>query len=243
MAALDQSLYHLALAIEEIDRNNFAWDKSVFKRTETHMEKIMNVLISMSEETLRAAITGKLHNLLSHPTLNTRLPEQFKINLEGSVVSQERPVIYTLIHCSSTFRTPTKAEYLEVLKDIKVYNTYYSRIADWQVADTLAHSIDHVQPTINDRNWIWGTQGKSKDKWATNNDGSAIPHPRRYTTSKLSRERINEFIQNSKERLNRISDDRNNDPIPWAMVYTGWTSKEGKRAYDHSRHGTGSAIA
>lgn len=230
--ALDKGLYYLALCIAKMDRDGIEFSQSVFKVSNNAVQGIMDVILSMSEETIQHAITGTLHKLVFTSTDSSRLPRDHRINSH----IKERPVIYTLVHCSDRGIPPTKKEYLEVLKDIEVYIGTFHAEERWRFADELANEIDYANPGTKDNDWVGKNREKSTMKWKRDE------HPRRYLTSS-NRGPMITFIRALRARLRLIAEDKENDPLDWSLVYTGWTKNESQRAYQHAKHIAGSNIA
>ncbi|KAK6605876.1 hypothetical protein H4I95_05682 [Botrytis cinerea] len=234
--AMDQGLYYLALSILRIDGRGIEFDRSVFKESRSPIENIVNVLLSISKETLRHAITGKLHNFIVHSITDSKLPRNHRIPLPGPEKSQDRPVVYSLVHSDHRGNAPTKLEYLEILNTMEIYNTTYYREDQWIDADKSAREIDSVNPMIEDKDWNGKNRDKTMLKW-----NNAV-HPRRYITS-TNRGLITRFISKLRERLESIEDIEEDEPLKWSLTYTGWTQQEARRAYEHGRHYGGSTIA
>ncbi|KAF7922301.1 hypothetical protein EAE99_007481 [Botrytis elliptica] len=161
----EKGLYFLALYIEGIDRGQPQWQASPIRRVISPRQKILDILLWMSRITIRAAITGKLHNLLSNPSIEAKLVSQFRVQQPEPPHQQERPVIYALIHCSSTFKTPTKREYLRILNNMDVYIKIFVDDRNWAIADVLANNVDRVNPGVEGRNWNGGLDGKALENW------------------------------------------------------------------------------
>lgn len=236
----DNGIFSLAKSIEDTDRCQSRFQSSVIRSSPRPIPRILDILLSMSPTTIRAAITGKLHTLLSNPSEEARLPQHFPIQPHEPGAHQERPVIYVLIHCSPTHRTPTKREYLKVLDDMDTYIKTYDRDVHWTAADKLAHVIDRVSPDIEGRNWRAGVEGKALETWTKFQDGTPIRHPRRYCSTDSARQKIVEFIATMNMRLSKLEND--NEPIPWSVTYTGWSRQELAREQQHFKHLSGQAI-
>ena len=96
----------------------------------------------------------------------------------------------------------------------------------WKAADMMAAKIDEASPG-GTRTW---TKEGRKPKGKT-------PHHRGYlkkgTASKNS---IRNFIQVTRSRLAKIDVSKAQEPLPWSVVYVGWTRKEGQRLMQRERH-------
>ncbi|TGO10791.1 hypothetical protein BTUL_0125g00040 [Botrytis tulipae] len=242
MHEFQYGFYNLALHLKHIDQGEHEWQNSVFKMMDHPVQKIMNVLLSMSISTIQAAITGKLHTLINQPEAHFNLPKQHRINLMGPDAKQERPVIYVLVHCSAAGLPPTKNQYLKVLQDMEKYNALHFLGSDWEEADAIAKSIDYAETNIHQRDWSAATRNKAMEKWTINSSGSPKPHPRRYSSDKFRR-KITEFIQALRKRLTCIPDEDNDKPLSWSIVYSGWSRLELRRQIQHKQHIVGPSIA
>ncbi|TGO13359.1 hypothetical protein BTUL_0071g00360 [Botrytis tulipae] len=185
----------------------------------------------MSPAVLRAAITCSLHHLWDNP--DARLPRNHQVNVVGKDQDAERPVIYALVHCSPTGQAATKIQILECISGMEQYiDRWYEGSLEWEIADTLASEIDHFKY----KSWASGTSGKCNWKKGL--------HPRRFAGTSGAREQIGEFCRSIRARLSHMPDDEESrvKPLPWTVVYVGYTGKEAKRAYQHERHETGGPV-
>lgn len=62
MSKLDNSSCEFASVVKEINEINLSWDKSIFKRSDLTMERIMNILTSMSGDSICTAICSEESN-------------------------------------------------------------------------------------------------------------------------------------------------------------------------------------
>ncbi|KAF7917483.1 uncharacterized protein EAE98_010246 [Botrytis deweyae] len=232
LQSMDRGLMDLALKIFEINERR-SWNKSPSNSMDrpTGLGKILNIIFSMSPTVLRAAITCSLHNLWGDP--DARLPRNHQVNLVGRDQDAERPVIYALVHCSPTGQAATKIQILDCISEMEQYiGRWYEGSLEWESADTLAFEIDHFKY----KSWASGTSGKCNWKKGL--------HPRRFASTSGAREQIGEFCRSIRARLNHVPDDEESRtrPLPWTVVYVGYTGKEAKRAYQHERHETGGPV-
>lgn len=232
LQAMDKGLMDLALSIFQINERR-AWSKSPLNLLDqsTGLEKISNILFSMSPTTLRAAINCSLHSLCKNP--KARLPRNHQVNLSGNNQEIERPVIYALVHCSPAGLAPTKVQILDCISEMEQYiNKWHEGSLEWDPADNLAFEIDHFKY----RSWSSGSSANGKWKKGL--------HPRRFACTPGAREQIGEFCRSIRARLSRIPDDEESKtkPLPWTVVYIGYTGKEAMRAYQHERHETGGPV-
>ncbi|KAF5868368.1 uncharacterized protein Bfra_007566 [Botrytis fragariae] len=127
--ALDQGLYFVALSIMRTDAYGIEFGQSVFKGSNSPMENIINVLVFMSKDLLHQAITGKLHESLYNASKDAKLPEFYAVTLYGPEKAQDRPVVYTLVHCNHLGKPPTKNEHVHgsaiaYLMEAAMWNRY-----------------------------------------------------------------------------------------------------------------------
>lgn len=183
----------------------------------------------MSDETITNAIEGTLHKLVKKDAAATaQLPSRHKVPVSGKHRDQLQPVLYTLIHCTSSGGTLTRAMLIKLLSALKQYIAKPAAgSSNWIAHDSDATEIDTFQTYVPEKNW----GGRPSDI-------AAGLHCRRYCLNDTCRASIQEFIDVMTAMVMEIQDD--DEEIPWSMVYTGWTEREGRRSDEYNTHQDGS---
>ncbi|KAE9376237.1 hypothetical protein N431DRAFT_529050 [Stipitochalara longipes BDJ] len=246
--ALLVSKFKLAQVIFDINEETADWSSLRFPYVENAVLRMSNALISMSADLCEIAAQGKLHTLHA-PNIDKKLhiPAQHRINVNTKNFRQEeRPVIYALSLGDKNGLAPTKEVLSKVLRQMELYIAEYpnNRLRKWQEADKTAREIDFFSPKDRDRDWSGGTRGEQAKLWQLDNHKQQRPHPRRYCITHEVRSEVKKLIKITRTRLANIPDSQKNDPLPWSLVYIGWTRLERRRVQEHhNHHGNASAVA
>jgi hypothetical protein len=199
---------------------------------------VMEILMSISNKDpsmLRSLLQGKLSSYIQERGDMPRILSLQALGIEDESERKDafHPVVYAMLHCDRDGEAPTTIEYQNILRHMKGYISLSSLAANDVFANRVNEASCETLPLLPaDRNWRYGGDPKWKKE----------EHPRRYAPNVSSTKAIHEFITEFERRLGLIPNTERNMPIPWRLIYVGWTSKFEARKIQHYKHATGQNV-